>query len=350
MTLKRTGLPRDFGYRMPAEWAPHTATWMSWPFDEDMWFGELQAVRTAYTALVTTLARFEPVQLIVRDAEARRTAAAALQGVSGVTLHEIPLDDVWMRDNGPLFVTSSRTEAPLSFVKWEFNSWGEKYLWQLDNEVPHVMGQLLNLPYFSVPVIMEGGSLDINGRGACLTTEQCLLSPKRNPHLDKSALENLLRDYLGIEQLVWLKLGLEGDHTDGHIDTITRFTDERTVVTSICQDSSDVNYERMQENLDVLRSVRLGGKDPLRIIELPLPERPLYLEDGTRLPPTYANFYIANQVVVVPQYDDPADASALAILKQVFRDREVIGLRSRAIIQGGGSFHCMTQQQPRAGV
>ncbi len=350
MTRILAGKPREHSYSMPAEWAPHSATWMSWPFDEEMWHGHLTEVRQEYTQLVKTITRFEPVHLLLRDAEARTTAHRALEGTPGLSFHDIPLDDVWMRDNGPLFVTrpsATDTHPALSFVNWEFNSWGQKYDWDNDNKVPKAMADWLNMPHFDSSFVMEGGSLEINGLGACITTEQCLLSPYRNPKLDKKGIEAALLEYLGIDQVVWLKLGLEGDHTDGHVDTITRFAHSHTVLSSICSDKTDVNFERMQENWDILKSVRLKDGRPLELVALPLPENRLELADGTRLPPTYANFYFVNGAVLVPQYNDPNDIKALDILKRVFPDRQVIGLPSRYIITGGGSFHCLTQQQPK---
>ncbi len=350
MSQVLTSLPHSLALTMPAEWAPHSATWMSWPFDEEMWFDRLKEVRQEYSQLVRTLARFETVHLIVRDEEAETTARAHLSDVNNLKMHRIPLNDVWMRDNGPLFLVKSK-ESPigsphLSFVNWRFNAWGEKYDWQLDNEVPLALASILDLPHFDAPYIMEGGSLEINGQGACITTEQCLLTPTRNPGLAKADLEKILYEYLGFNQVIWLNMGLEGDHTDGHVDTITRFANPTCVLTSVTQDRSDVNWERMQENLDILRRTRLKDGRDLRVIELPLPEEKLFLTDGTRLPPTYANFYLANGAVLVPQYGDSNDRAALDVLRRAFPQHQVIGLSSRYIIQGGGSFHCMTQQQP----
>lgn len=346
-----SGFPHEQGYAMPAEWAPHSATWMSWPFDDEMWHGHLAEVRQEYASLVRTLARFEPVHLLVRDEEASQSARAALGSCPQLTFHSVPLDDVWLRDNGPIFIKREKAlsmpqQAHLTFVNWRFNSWGEKYEWDLDNDAPLAIAQSLKMPYFDVDLVMEGGSLEVNGLGACLTTEQCLLSPKRNPKLSKGDIEKYLHQYLGLDQIIWLKRGLEGDHTDGHIDTISRFVGTHTVLSSICKDESDANFSTMQENLEALRKVRLKDGRPLEVIPLPLPETRLELSDGTRLPPTYANFYIANGCVLVPQYGDSQDQVALNLLKPLFPDREVIGLKSRFIIEGGGSFHCLTQQQP----
>jgi len=350
-------LPHQLGLRMPAEWAPHAATWMSWPFDEEMWWGKLSEVRREYADLVRTIARFEPVHLLLRDDEAVESAKAALKGVGNVLMHRVPLDDVWLRDNGAIFVlprpdfVGQGGEPGTAMINWGFNAWGGKYDWEQDNQVPLAMASLLGQPRIDADLIMEGGSLDVNGAGLCLTTEQCLLTPTRNPGFGKEQLETYLRDYLGITQVVWLRQGLEGDHTDGHVDTISRFTGPTTVVTSVPvagTSSNDPNIATMRENLEILQQVRLPSGEPLTVLELPLPEEPLALADGQRLPATYANFYVLNDAVIVPQYGDAQDDQALQVLKKAFPDRQVIGLSSRYLITGGGSFHCLTQQQPKA--
>ena len=342
--MTETITPKAAGFTMPAEWAPHGATWMAWPFDDDMWHGELPAVRREYGALVRAVADREPVQLVVRDGEALGSAQAALAGLAGVTYHQRPLDDVWMRDNGPTFVTKG---GEVAMVDWRFNAWGEKYDWALDDQIPPYVAKTLGLRRFVADVVMEGGSIETNGEGLCLTTAQCLLEPGRNPGRTRRDLEGILGDYLGFEQVIWLEEGLEGDHTDGHIDTITRFAGPRTIITSVAHDHSDRNHQTLAANLARLRQATWQGA-PLKIVELPIPVSRRYLADGTRLPLTYANFYLCNGAVLVPLYDDPMDDRAMAILKDVFANREVVGLPSRYIITGGGSFHCLTQQQPRA--
>ena len=351
---------------MPPEWAPHAATWTSWPFDDDLWVGHLDGVRSEFADMVATIARFEPVNLNVRDEEAetdarRRIAAAAgrLDGaraestLANVTYHRLPLNDVWFRDNGPLFVQEgARDRAPdtgpgrVAMTDWGFNAWGEKYSpWTDDDRAPARLAARLDMLCFVAPAIMEGGSLEINGRGVCLTTRSCLLEPNRNPDLSAADIELLLRDYLGITQLAWLEVGLEGDHTDGHIDTIVRFTDDDTIVCSVEPRVSDPNHATMARNLAQLQELRRADGTPYRVVELPLPLRRMELE-GARLPPTYANFYVGNGFVVVPQYADANDAAALAILRPLFPGREVIGLSAESLITGGGAFHCVTQQQP----
>ncbi len=349
--VDKTLTPRALGFRMPAEWAPHAATWTAWPYDEEKWLGYLEPVRQEFAAFVNTLARFEPVHLVVNDEESERDAKSRLSGP--IQFHRIPHNDSWLRDSGAIFVTrpgplpphaaQAVAEAPawVAGVNWEFNGWGNKYPAELDNQMPRHMARILGARLFEAGIVMEGGSLEVNGQGVGLTTRQCLLSPERNPGLDEEALEGYLLEYLGIEHLIWLGNGLEGDHTDGHIDTLTRFTAPRTIVTSVASDPDDPNHRSLQENLEILQS--LGG---FQIVELPLPKNPLWLDDQTRLPLTYANFYIANGAVLVPIYGDPHDEQALQILRPLFPEREVIGLKSRYLITGGGSFHCVTQQQP----
>ncbi len=349
--------PASLGLRMPPEWAPHDSTWTSWPFDDDLWVGHLDRVRSEFADLVATIARFESVNLNVRDEEAeadarRRIGAAATrlhgaeaqQVLANVAYNRIPLNDVWFRDNGPLFVQDAAGRVALT--DWGFNAWGGKYApWNDDDRAPAALAARLGMRRFAAPAVMEGGSLELNGRGVCLTTRSCLLEPNRNPNLSESAIEQLLRSFLGVTQLVWLDQGLEGDHTDGHIDTIVRFTDDDTIVCAVEPRQDDPNHATMARNLEQLRSLRTAGGAPYRVVELPLPLRRMELE-GERLPPTYANFYVGNGFVVVPQYDDPNDEAALAILRPLFPGREVIGLSAVSLITGGGAFHCVTQQQP----
>ncbi|WP_051935581.1 agmatine/peptidylarginine deiminase [Deinococcus sp. YIM 77859] len=334
--------PRDRGFAMPAEWAQHAATWMSWPADDELWFGHLAGVRNEFAELVRTIARFEPVHLLVRDEESERDARTRLTGAK-VTVHRVPLDDSWIRDNGPIFVQDE--QGRVSLVNWRFNAWGGKFHWQKDDHIPEYVAEVLNLSHWDRPEVLEGGGIEVNGAGVGLTTRSCLLTATRNPGMTEADYAALLRETLGVDKLLWLDGGLENDHTDGHIDTITRFVDERTIVTSVAEDPQDANFPVMQQNLTELRGMTDLGGQPFRIVELPLPAHRLEGAEG-RLPPTYANFYIGNGFVVVPLYGDPNDTRALDVLRPLFPGREVIGLPSRAIIEGGGSFHCMTQQQP----
>lgn len=342
MTVITDKTPQELGFSMPAEWEPHAATWMTWPADDELWFGHLNAVRAEFAQLVQTIARFEPVELLVRDEETYQDAQRRLSGIKNIRFHQVPSDDVWMRDNGPLFV---RRGDEIAFVDWKFNAWGAKFFYEKDDKVPEYIANHLNMQRWTTSTILEGGGLEVNGAGVGLTTRSCFLTQTRNPTLTEEGYAELLQQMLGIKKLLWLDGGLENDHTDGHIDTITRFIDEKTIVTSIEANESDKNHETMKKNLHDLQQMTDLQGNSFRIIELPLPAQYIEGAEG-RLPPTYANFYIGNGFVVVPQYNDPNDARALEILKPLFPDREVIGLSSRSIIEGGGSFHCITQQQP----
>jgi agmatine deiminase len=330
--------PAQLGFRMPAEWHPHASTWMAWPHDDEQWIGMLEPVRREFSVLVDTIARFEPVDLLVADDESERDARARLSAAA-VRLHRVPHQDLWLRDSGPIFV--ARNED-LALVDWEFNGWGGKYPANLDNQIPtHVARILESGPLYRPGIVMEGGSLEVNGLGVAITTRQCLLTPTRNPTLTQRDLEMALGQYLAIREVVWLNEGLEGDHTDGHIDTITRFVNEGTIVTSICTDQGDPNHATLADNLERLQSLGRG----FRIVELPVPTGRVEFE-GERLPLTYANFYIVTGGVVVPIYGAAEDDPALEILRPLFPDREVVAIPARALITGGGAFHCVTQQQP----
>ena len=327
---------------MPGEWHAHAATWMAWPHDDEQWVGMLEPVRREFTALVEAIGVREPVDLIVADEESETDARRRLARGT-VRFHRIPHQDLWLRDSGPTFVIRGDEVA---LVDWDFNGWGEKYPADLDNQIPtHVARALGEVPLYKPGVVMEGGSIEVDGGGTVLTTRQCLLSPHRNPGLTEAALEQHLRDGIGVDQVIWLDEGLEGDHTDGHIDTITRYADRHTIVTATCHDTEDPNHAVLAANLE-----RLGGaKDvdgrPYRLVELPIPARPAYFEGG-RLPLTYANFYVINDAVLLPVYGDEHDGQAVQILRPLFPDREIVPLMARALITGGGAFHCVTQQQP----
>ncbi|APJ04749.1 agmatine deiminase family protein [Silvanigrella aquatica] len=336
-------LPIQLGFSMPAEWATHAGTWTSWPCDDEIWYGLfLENVRHEFAELVKTIAKYEAVHLLVRNNEAHQDALKRLGHLSNVTMHQVPLNDVWFRDNGPIFITK---ENDLSIVKWDFNAWGQKFKWDLDNKAPFEVAKYLNADMFQPGIVMEGGSLDVNGQGVALTTRQCLLSKMRNPNLTEEDIQNYLKNYLGIQKLIWLEDGLEGDHTDGHIDTIVRFVNENTIVYSMTEDKSDTNYAPMMKNLEILKSSTDLNGNSFQLVPLVLPKNRMEIDDD-RLPCTYANFYIGNHFVVVPVYQDPHDELALQTLRSVFPNHQVIGLSSKYLIHGGGSFHCVTQQQP----
>ena len=349
--------PGSLGYHMPAEWNPHAATWTSWPFDDALWEGFLEGVRNEFAPLVATIARFEPVVLNVRDDEAEQDARQRIGAIAegapagdpmrdvlaNISFHRIPLNDVWFRDNGPIFV---RGDDGIALTDWVFNAWGGKYSpWDQDDRAPARVAERLDARRFSFPYVMEGGALDVNDRGVCLTTRSCLLSQERNPNLSELDIEALLSEGLGLGHVIWLEGGLKDDHTDGHIDTIVRFTDDHTILCTVADEDDGDNRETLGRNLEALKTLRGPGGDPFEVVELPLPEKRLYLHDK-RLPLTYANFYVGNGFVVVPVYDDPRDEPALGIIAERFPEREVIGLRAENLVTGGGAFHCVTQQQP----
>jgi len=334
---------------MPAEWAPHRATWLSWPHNLDTWPTYLERVREIWIQMICALAPGEQVYLLVNDEsveqEVRSRLRAAKAAMANVTFLRFPTVDVWMRDYGPTFVTRSSQDAPLAFNDWIFNGWGGKYkAYEEDDRIARDIAALLKVPVFDHKLILEGGSIEVNGAGTCLTTEQCLLNKNRNPHLSRSELETFLEGTLGVKQVIWLGEGIVGDDTDGHIDDIARFVDARTVVAILESDAKDDNYHFLQDNGERLQRARDldGGK--FNLITLPCP-RPVYYED-VRLPASYANFYIGNEVVLVPIFDDPNDKAALGTLQDCFPKRRVIGLRCNEVVAGLGAIHCVTQQEP----
>ena len=339
--------PVDLGYRMPAEWTPHAATWTSWPSDDDLWEGELEGVRDEFAVMVSVLARFESVWINVVDAEAEADARARLQraGVDPgqVRYHRVPLDDAWFRDNGPIFLVNGAGQVALT--DWVFNAWGGKYEAAHDTLVPTAVARELGMRRFAFPFVMEGGAVEVNDEGVLITTRSCLLAPTRNPQLGEADTEALLRAGLGVRQVVWLERGLEGDHTDGHVDTIVRFCSDDTLVCAVTDDPSSPNFAPLQANLAALRALRTPADEPYTVVPLPLPEQ-RRLADGRVLAASHANFYVANGVVLVPTYDDPADERALTLLRPLFPDREVVGVPAKHLITGGGAWHCVTQQQP----
>jgi agmatine deiminase len=333
--------PQELGFRMPPEWAPHAAVWTAWPAGEEHWEGFLGGVREDFAAFLRVLSNFERVELIVRSEEAEADARVRLEGCN-VKFHRVKHNDVWLRDCAPIFV---KRDNAVAATDWIFNGWGEKFEASLDDRLPEFIAGEIGAARFTPGVVMEGGALEVNGAGVLLTTRQCLLEKHRNPELSESHLERVLGEYLGVEQVLWLGDGLENDHTDGHVDTISRFAAERVIVTCVCEDTSDPNHAVLEKNLALLRGFTDLDGQPFEIVTLPLPKNRLEIH-GRRLPPTYANFYIGNGCVIVPTYGDPNDERALEILRSVFRERAVIGSSSRWLITGGGSFHCVTQQQP----
>jgi agmatine deiminase len=341
--------PAELGYRMPAEWEPHAATWLSWPRREGISFPDsFDRVLPALREMVGALTESEPVCINVcngaHEAEAR-AVLDALRHQECITYYEIPTNEPWCRDHGPIFLTRD-VDPKLAIVDWDYNAWGNKYPpFDLDEVVPTRVAELLKTPVFYPKMILEGGSIDVNGTGALLTSESCLLNKNRNPNLSRDDIEQRLRDYLGVKGILWLGDGIEGDDTDGHIDDLARFVAENKVVTVVEENSDDANYKPLQENLARLRELK-AGDCKIDIEILPMPKK--MIREGTRLPMSYANFYIANKVVLVPTFADPADKMALSILEKCFPNRRVVGIDCRELIWGLGTFHCLTQQQPKA--
>jgi agmatine deiminase len=338
--------PAALGYRMPAEWEPHIATWLSWPRREGISFPDsfdrvMPALRAMVAALIESEQIFINVYSDTHEAEARQV----LRGLpmERISFHMIPTNEPWCRDHGPIFLTRD-LDPKLAIVDWDYNAWGNKYPpFDLDEIVPTRIAEMLKLPVFYPGMILEGGSIDVNGAGALLTTESCLLNRNRNPHLSRGEIEQRLRDYLNVREIFWLGDGIAGDDTDGHIDDLARFVSEHTVVTVVEEDRGDENYKPLQENLTRLREMTINNRK-IDIISLPMPRK--IVREGLRLPASYANFYIANSCVLVPTFADPADEPALSILRNLFPDRRVIGIDCRELIWGLGTFHCLTQQQP----
>ena len=352
-------LPSELGYRMPAEWEPHEATWLAWPHNHEDWPGKFQPIPWVYAEIVRLLAARERVHILVEDEKAHRRVQGILKragaNLAQVRFHAWPTDRVWTRDSGPIFVRNPAGQVAIT--EWHFNAWAKYPDWHLDEQVPGRVQKLLGMPAWQPVVelgggrrrlVLEGGSIDTNGQGILLTTEECLLSEvqQRNPGVSREQLEQAFHDYLGIEQVIWLNRGVAGDDTHGHLDDITRFVGPETIVTAVEPDTSDANHAPLVENLDRLKAARtLDGKQ-FTLVELPLP-RPVVFR-GQRLPASYANFYLANGLVLVPTFHDPNDRIALNTLAAVFPEREVIGIHCVDLIWGLGALHCMTQQQPAA--
>jgi len=363
----RTELP-DHSLRMPAEWEPHEATWLAWPHYRDDWPGKFEPIPWVYAEIVRHLARHERLELIVNDAASEKRARKILDRANALSdnihFHRWPTNRVWTRDSGCTFVTQPSvprrdSRGPLSrpgltAVKWQFNAWAKYSNYQSDEKIGSLMAKAahareLRAVFGKQRVVLEGGSIDVNGQGTLLTTEECLLSKtqQRNPAMERKDYEKVFAEHLGIKNVIWLGSGIAGDDTHGHVDDITRFVATDTVVTAVEENPGDSNYEPLRENIRRLRVATNQDGKPLAIIELPMPTPVIF--EGRRLPASYANFYIANGIVLVPVFNDANDRIALDTLADVFPDRDVIGIYSGDLIWGFGAMHCMTQQQPVVG-
>jgi agmatine deiminase len=341
--------PKQLGYRFPAEFELHVATWLSWPHKMESWPGKIDSIFPSYTQFISELTKGEIVRINVNNKMMMQFAQLHLENrqvdLSKVEFYIHPTNDAWCRDHGPAFLVNAKADFKKLILDWGYNAWGNKYPpYDLDDVVPTLVGKTFNTPVLNPGIIMEGGSVEFNGAGTLLTSTSCLLNPNRNPHLNQQQIEEYLINYYGVEQVLWIDEGIVGDDTDGHIDDTVRFVSSDTVLTVIEENEQDENFALLQKNLRQLQSMRLLNGKQLTIIELPMPD-PVIWEDQ-RLPASYANFYIANKSVIVPTFRCEKDEKALDIIQSCFPERKVVGIDSTDVIWGLGSFHCLSQQEP----
>ncbi|HEY6977568.1 MAG TPA: agmatine deiminase family protein [Chitinophagaceae bacterium] len=341
--------PKQLGYYFPAEFAPHVATWLSWPHKEASWPGKIHTIYPYYSRFIKELTKSEKVCINVCDSKMKAFATQCLQeadvDLSKVELFLHPTNDAWCRDHGPAFLINPDAEQKKVIVDWSYNAWGGKYPpYDLDDIIPTHIAKLYNIPVYYPGIVMEGGSVEFNGKGSLITSAACLLNANRNSHLNQSQIEEYLINYYGVEQVLWVNEGIVGDDTDGHIDDTVRSVNEDTVLAVVEENKNDENYELLQNNLQQLKQMRLLNNTPLNIAELPMPDKIIY--EDQRLPASYANFYISNHAVIVPTYRCDKDERALQMIQDCFPGREVVGIDSVEIIWGLGSFHCLSQQEP----
>ena len=330
--------PASLGYRLPAEWEPHAATWLAWPHNRETWPGMFDRIPSVWAELVRLICRFEPVHVLAAG-EAMAQAEAMVGRLPEVTLHDVPTNDAWIRDHGPTFL-AGRSDRP-ALVDWKYNAWGGKYPpFDLDDRVPMRVAQATGRRRFRPNMVLEGGAIDTNGRGTLLAAEDSLIDVNRNPGMARDEAERYLADFLGARRVIWLKGSICGDDTDGHVDQLARFVGPTTVVTAFEQNAEDENYAPLRASYERLKKAIDQDGAPIELVTLPMPQ-PIRFE-GERLPASYVNFYVANGLVVVPQFDDPADREAIRVLAQAFPDREVRGLPAVDLACGLGAYHCIT--------
>ena len=337
--------PADLGYRWPAEWEPHDATWLAWPHNRETWPGIFEEIPPIFAQLVRLIAEFEPVNVLAGGDDVMTSADHHIGNLDNVTLHDIKTNDAWARDYGPTFLQAPAGKRP-ALIDWQYNAWGGKYPpWDADNAVPRQIAQQLEYQRFTTGLTLEGGSIDGNGTGTILTTHSCLLDPNRNPTMKRQHVEQYLKAYCCAKKVLWLQGGaIVGDDTDGHIDQLARFAGPTTIVAAIEENTDCANYNPLQHNLQQLKAMTDQTGRAFEVIRLPMP-KPV-LTDGIRLPASYCNFYIVNGAVIIPQFSDPNDERAVGVLSELFPDRNIIGLEATELVAGLGAFHCLTQQQP----
>ncbi len=341
------------GYRMPAEWHPHSATLLHWPSNRETWPGErLAAVESIYLELIEILHRYEPIVLLVSPGKTDYVEEILqLSRFERSEIHVLtyPVDDVWVRDCGPIFVeTGEKAISDYVITDWEYNAWGGKYPpYDSDNKVPSFIARKFQIPHMQTGMVLEGGAIETNGKGVFLTTKSVLLNPNRNSNLDKTQIERKLHDYLGAEKIIWLSKGLAGDDTDGHIDDLARFIGERKILTTLPENQNDINYPVLFENLQILKEATDQEGNSFEIEVLPQPQTITHeatIDGSVHVPATYLNFYIANGVVLVPIYDEANDEAILNKFREYFPDRDICGISCSDLVWGQGSIHCITQQ------
>jgi agmatine deiminase len=344
--------PKAEGFFFPAEWHPHEATWLSFPVNIDTWENRFERIFPSYFEFIRKVSEGEKVRINAHDEKTKKCILENLEKFDisnpNIEIFTHPVNDSWCRDHGPAILIH-KTDNKRLVVDWEYNAWGGKYPpFDADNAIPKRIAQQLGLPVVSPGWVMEGGSVEFNGKGTVLTSKACLLNKNRNPSLSQSEIEEKLSTYYGVDQVLWVEDGIVGDDTDGHIDDTVRFVNEDTVITMVETNSNDENHALLNHNLGLLKKMRLLSGKPLNIIEIEMPS-PVY-DSGLRLPASYANFYIANKSVIVPTYRCKKDELALETIQKCFKDKEVVGIDSTEIIWGLGSFHCLSQQEPRANI
>jgi agmatine deiminase len=344
--------PTDLGFHMPAEWEPHSATWLTWPHNLETWPGQdMTKVEAVYIQMIKALTKREKVNLLLsREADAfklNKLIKNSPLNTENIIIHYIPTNDSWIRDYGPNFLVreTSSGKREVSANLWKFNSWGGKYEWDLDDRVGGAIMDQLGITRFEPGIVLEGGAVEVNGQGLCITTEQCLLNPNRNGGLEKAEMESYLKRYLGVRDIIWCQGNIEGDDTDGHIDNLVRFVNRDTVLCAWENNTTDPNHACLKENLKILESFRDANGKPLNIIKLPMPGR-IDTAEG-RLPASYANFYIGNKAILLPTYNHRNDAFVESLVKPFFPDREIVKIPCETFVWGLGAIHCVTQQQPK---
>jgi len=342
--------PAESGYRMPAEWEPHAATWLTWPHNPETWPGQnLREIEDVYLQMIAALIEGETVHVLAKDPMSRIHVQKRLKDHhllgKHVQIHCLPSNDSWIRDYGPNFlVREANRIREVAANVWDFNSWGGKYEWELDARAGREIVTKLGIPSFQPGIVLEGGAIEVNGRGSCLTTQRCLLDPKRNAEMTEGRMEEILKNHLGVTRVIWCEGDLEGDDTDGHIDNLVRFVNPGTVVFAHDDNAKDPNHACLKRNREILEAATDQDGKKLEAVPLPMPGRVEL--DGERLPASYANFYIANHCVLLPVFGKKTDAEAEDVVKSLFPDRKVVPIPCALFVLGFGAVHCVTQQQP----